>query len=80
MKQSFETLMESTGDLLHRVRKYDRDLMHSEEIKRLGETHALIGQAIWVADSDPLRERVMEKLIRMKIRLMTLLENLLYTA
>jgi len=80
MKHTFEYLFESTGDLLYRVRMYDRDSIHREEIMQLDETHSMIGNTKWMAESDLLREHAAWKLVRMKQRLLTLLENLLYTA
>lgn len=80
MNQQFNHLLHTTGDLLQRVRQYDRNSANREEIIRMDEAYRLLARTKWMKDSDLLRERAIAKLQQMKARLITLLENLLYTA
>lgn len=80
MNQHFNQLLQTTGDLLQRVRQYDRASMNREEITHMDDTYRLLARTQWMRDSDLLRERAIVKLQQMKSRLITLLEDLLYTA
>ncbi|MFC5651647.1 hypothetical protein ACFPYJ_21530 [Paenibacillus solisilvae] len=75
-----EQLFEATGDLLYRVRMYDRELSNSLEISQMDETYRTIKNSKWVMGSELLRDRTILKLQQMKFRLVTMMENLLYTA
>ncbi|MBW7473618.1 hypothetical protein K0T92_02535 [Paenibacillus oenotherae] len=80
MNQHFNQLLHTTGDLIRRIRRYDRESINREEIALMDDTYRLIARTAWVKDSDLLRERAIMKLQQMKTRLITMMEDLLYTA
>ncbi|RXZ80162.1 hypothetical protein EBB07_19585 [Paenibacillaceae bacterium] len=80
MMLHFEQLLKVTGDLLYRVRIYDRDLNHADEILQMDDTHLIIAQSKWMTHHDVWLETAISKLGHMKHRLLTMMEDLLYTA
>ncbi|GBF74513.1 hypothetical protein PA598K_02861 [Paenibacillus sp. 598K] len=76
----FERLYTTVGDLLYRVRIYDRDLMNTDEIIAMDETYEKIQVNKWMMGSPQWQERAIEKLENMNYRLVTIMEDLLYTA
>ncbi|WP_027091040.1 hypothetical protein [Cohnella thermotolerans] len=80
MTPTFEQLWASTADLLHRVKKYDRHMAFSREISEISEAHRMLGVMKKMAGAEPMADRAVEKLKRMRQRLLTIMEDLLYTA
>ncbi|TVY00610.1 hypothetical protein [Cohnella terricola] len=80
MKSSLEQLLATTDDLLYRARIYDRNLLRRDELLRMGEMRDSLVRNRWIADNGPLRDRAVETLLLMRQRLITLLEDMLYTA
>jgi len=80
MKPTFEQLLATTDDLLYRARIYDRNMLHSDEIVRMAEMRKSLVRNRRNDDSNPLRDRAVDTLIIMRQRLLTLLEDMLYTA
>ncbi|MDI4646528.1 hypothetical protein [Cohnella hashimotonis] len=76
----YQQLLTETEDLLYRVRIYDRDMVHTDEIIEMDRTHEMIGSLRWMSESEMFRTKAIEKLIRMRHRLMTMMEDLLFTA
>ncbi|MCQ6558235.1 hypothetical protein [Paenibacillus mendelii] len=75
MQRSLEQLFKSTGDLLQRVRKYNRDPIHRESIMAMNETYSVISKAKWLQDSDLFRQWTIDRLRRMEYKLLTILEG-----
>ncbi|THF73847.1 hypothetical protein [Cohnella fermenti] len=78
-KQLLEQLWETTDDLLYRVRIYDRKLAYSEEIMRIDELHGKLA-SLRVTDDEDLIAYGIEKLRGLRLRLLTMMEDLLFTA
>ncbi|MFS0722859.1 hypothetical protein [Paenibacillus sp. 1P07SE] len=76
----FERLYNTVGDLLYRVRIYDRDLMNTDEIIAMDEAYEKIQVNKWMMGSPQWQDRAIEKLEHMNYRLVTIMEDLLYTA
>lgn len=76
----YQQLLTETEDLLYRVRIYDRDMVHTDEIIEMDRTHEMIGSLRWMSESEMFRTKAIEKLIRMRHRLLTMMEDLLFTA
>ncbi|MDG0793306.1 hypothetical protein OMP38_22485 [Cohnella ginsengisoli] len=76
----YQQLLTETEDLLYRVRIYDRDMVHTDEIIEMDQTHEMISSLRWMGESEMFRTKAIEKLIRMRHRLMTMMEDLLFTA
>ncbi|MEK0313103.1 hypothetical protein [Cohnella sp. 56] len=76
----YQQLLTETEDLLYRVRIYDRDMAHTDEIIEMDRTHEMIGSLRWMGESEMFRTKAIEKLIRMRHRLLTMMEDLLFTA
>ncbi|WP_221469385.1 hypothetical protein [Cohnella nanjingensis] len=77
---TFQQLMAETGDLLYRVRIYDRNLIHGDEILEMDRTYEMLNNMRWMGNSDLLRNIAAEKLLRMRRRLLTMMEDLLFSA
>ncbi|MFC3345342.1 hypothetical protein ACFOHW_23520 [Paenibacillus abyssi] len=80
MKEYLEELFETTGDLLYRVRIYDKDLQNSEEIMAMDDAYSTIEKSKWMMHNEIWLEKTIDKLKNMRYRLLTMMENLLYTA
>ncbi|WP_219836381.1 hypothetical protein [Paenibacillus sp. R14(2021)] len=83
MNDMYARLMDSTEDLLYRVRIYDRNLEKSDEILQMDEAYSRMRQAFDAIDArcDSSRmERIAAKLQQMRIRLITMMEDLLHPA
>lgn len=80
MRTTFEPLWASTADLLYRARKYDRHQQFARELSEFSEVHRLLGQMKLMAGGDHLAEGAAEKLRQIRRRLLTIMEDLLYTA
>ncbi|MFC5703537.1 hypothetical protein ACFPVX_19815 [Cohnella faecalis] len=80
MNMTIRQLAETTSDLLYRVRVYDRDLKYSDEIIAMDDTHSALKKAVLHGEGGRHRERAIEKLQQMRRRLLTMMEDLLYTA
>ena len=80
MNNYFEKLYDTTGDLLYRVRIYDRDLINMDEIIAMDEAYEKIKINKWMMGSPLWQEKAIEKLKHMNYRLVTIMEDLLYTA
>ena len=76
----FERLYSTVGDLLYRVRIYDRDLMNTDEIIAMDEAYEKIQVNKWMMGSPQWQDKAIEKLGQMNYRLVTIMEDLLYTA
>jgi len=76
----FEHLFETTGDLLYRVRIYDRELTKVDEIIEMDETYSMIERKLKNMDNDAWKDRAAHKLLQMKHRLVTMMEDLLFSA
>ncbi|PZD95991.1 hypothetical protein DNH61_11205 [Paenibacillus sambharensis] len=81
MKQYFDELYKTTSELLDRIKRYERADSHAEEIKNMYVTFYDIEytKAMQVNDRDWM-ERAVMKLENMKLRLLTIMEDRLYTA
>ncbi|RUS48400.1 hypothetical protein [Cohnella sp. AR92] len=79
MSQLLETLWNATSDLLYRVRSYDRKLAYSEEVLRMNEQLRRI-EGLKFSDDEELIALEVEKLKEMRSRLLTVMEDLLFTA
>jgi hypothetical protein len=80
MNNNFEHLFAATGDLLNRVRLYDRNLIKSDEIVELHRDYRKIETKMKHIENEACLERAIEKLQQMKFRLLTMMEDLLFTA
>jgi len=80
MRPDFEQLWANTADLLSKVRIYDRKKTFSEEIVELDETHRALAVMKKLPGAELMMDRSIEKLKRMRHRLLTIMEDLLYTA
>ncbi|MBD2847904.1 hypothetical protein IDH44_22135 [Paenibacillus sp. IB182496] len=80
MQEYFEEILETTGDLLYRVIIYDRELNNCDEIVALDEAYTAIKKSAWMSSNSVWLGKAIERLERMKARLLTLMEDLLYTA
>ncbi|QHW30344.1 hypothetical protein GZH47_05465 [Paenibacillus rhizovicinus] len=83
MNTMYKQLMDSTGDLLYRVRIYDRNLEKSDEILQMDEAYTrmrLAFEAIDARQDNGMMERFAGKLQQMRTRLITMMEDLLHTA
>jgi hypothetical protein len=80
MLNAFEQLLSETGDLLYRVRIYDRDLAYGEEIMEMDDLHAELTERHWSAETEFSKREAAEQLAAMKYRLLTLFEDLLFIA
>ncbi|MBM7565744.1 hypothetical protein JOC55_002690 [Paenibacillus sacheonensis] len=80
----YKQLMDSTEDLLYRVRIYDRNLEKSDEILQMDEAYSCVRQAFDTIDvrqdNSGRVERLAARLQQMRTRLITMMEDLLYTA
>jgi hypothetical protein len=80
-KLYFEALYQANGVLLNQVKKYDRKLRNKEELEHMDITYSGIEftksmygtNRVWM-------ERAVLNLEQMKFRLLTMMEDLLYTA
>jgi hypothetical protein len=79
MHQLLENLWNATDDLLYRVRIYDRNLAYSDEIVKMDELHRKI-ESLRVSDDERLVAFGVDKLKEMRTRLLTMMEDLLFTA
>lgn len=79
MHQLLENLWNATDDLLYRVRIYDRNLAYSDEIVKMDELHRKI-ESLRVSDDERLVAFGGDKLKEMRTRLLTMMEDLLFTA
>ncbi|MBB6636351.1 hypothetical protein [Cohnella thailandensis] len=79
MHQLLENLWNVTDDLLYRVRIYDRNLAYSDEIVKMDELHRKI-DSLRVSDDERLLAFGVDKLKEMRSRLLTMMEDLLFTA
>ncbi|CAM4307041.1 hypothetical protein [Paenibacillus tarimensis] len=81
MKQYFDELYKTTSELLDRIKRYERADSNAEEIKNMYRTFYDIEytKAMQVHDRDWM-ERAVMKLENMKLRLLTIMEDRLYTA
>ncbi|MCC3372887.1 hypothetical protein [Cohnella sp. REN36] len=77
---TFQQLLAETGDLLYRVRMYDRELIHGDEILEMDRTYEMLNNMRWMDNSELLRSIAADKLLRMRRRLLTLMEDLLFSA
>ncbi|MBO7743918.1 hypothetical protein I8J29_06905 [Paenibacillus sp. MWE-103] len=82
MNLFYKRLMDSTEDLLYRVRIYDRELKKCDEILQMDEAYGQLRQAFDAIDSrnESAMERVAAKLQQMRQRLITMMEDLLHAA
>jgi len=80
MKVTYEQLLEITDDLLIRFRAADRRAKHFSELARLSETHAALLRNRPFLQNGPKSEWALATLTQMRLRLITLLEDVLYTA
>jgi hypothetical protein len=81
MKLYFEELYQTTGDLLKRVKTYDRNNLNLEEINQMYFTHCGIEFTKSIHSANRIwMERAIVNLEYMKSRLLTIMEDLLYTA
>lgn len=79
METKLGQLLDTTNDLLYRVRIYDRDLRFCDEILQLDRAYEL-AQAVVNLDNDKLQRKAFERLQEMRVRLLTMMEDLLFTA
>jgi hypothetical protein len=80
MNHTIELLMSAVGDLLYRVRVYDRRMLFADEIAEIDRTFERYSQTPWTIENEKSKRRAIEQLARMKSRLLTMLEDLLYIA
>lgn len=83
MNMMYERLLDATEDLLYRVRIYDRDLAKSDEILQMDEAYSRMRQAFHAIDARQdakAMERISAKLQQLRMRLITMMEDLLHTA
>lgn len=77
---TFEQAWAGTADLLYRVRQYDRRQRFGSELGELNEAHRMLGMMVQMAGGEHLADEAVEKLKRIRQRLLTMMEDLLYTA
>ncbi|QHT60380.1 hypothetical protein GXP70_10795 [Paenibacillus lycopersici] len=83
MNTMYRQLLESTEDLLYRVRIYDRNLEKSDEILQMDEAYKRMRQAFDVIEArqdSGMMERFAARVQQMRTRLITMMEDLLHTA
>ncbi|SDW86094.1 hypothetical protein [Paenibacillus sp. CF384] len=82
MNTMYERLLRSTEDLLYRVRIYDRNLTRSEEITQLDEAYGLMSTALLRSQGsdDHSMEYLASRLQQVRLRLITMMEDLLHPA
>ncbi|TJY43345.1 hypothetical protein E5161_05505 [Cohnella pontilimi] len=80
MNHAIELLLSANGDLLYRVSKYDRHSQYQHEIEEMKRTFDTFAGLPWSIESEKTKKRAIEQLSRMKSRLVTMLEDLLYIA
>lgn len=82
MNAMYQRLMDSTEDLLYRVRIYDRNLEKCDEILQMDEAYSRMRQAFDAIDARNVGalERIAARLQQMRTRLITMMEDLLHTA
>ncbi|MBP3964282.1 hypothetical protein [Paenibacillus lignilyticus] len=82
MNTMYERLLRSTEDLLYRVRIYDRNLTRSEEITQLDEAYGLMSTALLRSQGsdDHSMECFASRLQQVRLRLITMMEDLLHPA
>lgn len=80
MRTNIEQLIESTGDLLYRVRIYDRDMQFTDEILEMDRIHEDLSHVNWKIVPEVIVRSAVEKLAKMKSRLVTMFEDLLFIA
>lgn len=76
----FDQLWASTADLLYKALKYDRHQQFALELGELSEQHRMLGQMKKLAGGEYLEDGAVEKLRQLQPRLVTIMEDLLYTA
>jgi|GEM_PF-1962473 len=81
MNQYFEELYRGTGDLLDKVKQFDRGMRNGEEIARLQEAYSGIEfSRSFHGTNKAWMERAIQHLEQIKGRLLTIMEDLLYSA
>lgn len=77
MNHVLEQMMTDVGGLLERVQTYDRNRTYREEIAKMERSYEKLKRGGNAGEPD---RAVLEQLAGMKVRLLTMFENLLFIA
>lgn len=80
MNHTLEQWMQDVGGLLRRVRTYDRRRMYREEIAEMDEAFAKLSRTYINKEEELSDRQTLEQLAAMKVRLLTMFEDLLFIA